>query len=132
VSADRPVIVYDDDCGFCTWSVEYALARGRFSAVGFSELTDEQRARLPRSYERCAHLLTDEAVHSCGGAAEAVLVRLSGAAGALGRAFRLLPAPLRRAIREPAYRLAADNRDVLGSLVDRDPPSRGGSHPGDT
>jgi len=132
VPGDRPTIVYDDDCGFCTWSVEYALARGSFSAVGFSELDDARRDRLPPDYERCVHLLTPDRVRSCGAAAEGVLARLAGPAGGLARAFRLIPAPLRRALREPLYRLVADNRGPFGRLVDRDPPSRDGRPPGGT
>ena len=132
MSVGQPTIVYDDDCGFCAWSVEYALAHGEFTVVGFSELTDEQRDLLPEDYERCAHLLIGDEVRSCGAASEAALVRLSGPAGVAGRAFRLLPAGVRRAVREPLYRLAADNRDKLGSLVRRDPPSRGGRRPDDT
>ena len=131
MSADRPTIVYDDDCGFCTWTVEYALARGEFAAVGFSELSDDQRDRLPEGYERCAHLLYGDRVYSCGAATEAALARLSGPAGTAARAFRVLPAGVRRAVRELLDRLVADNRDLLGSLVRRDPPSRGGRRPGE-
>jgi len=130
MSTDRPTIVYDDDCGFCAWSVEYALSNGDFSVVGFLELTDEQRDRLPEDYERCVHLLFKDAVYSCGAATEAALARLSGPAGATGRTFRSLPVGVRRAVRERFYRLAADNRGRLGSLVRRDPPSRGGRRPG--
>ena len=131
MSTDQPRIVYDDDCGFCTWSVEYALARGEFTVVGFSELTATQRDRLPDDYQRCSHLLTESGVHSCGAAAEVVLAQLSGSGGAVGRAFRLLPTGVRRAVREPLYRLAANNRDRPGSLVRRDPPSQGGRRPDD-
>jgi predicted DCC family thiol-disulfide oxidoreductase YuxK len=131
MTVGRPTIVYDDDCGFCTWSVEYAMANGEFAVVGFSELTDEQRHRLPEGHERCSHLLTEEEVYSCGGAAEATLIRLSGPAGIAGRTFGLLPVSVRRAVREPLYRVATDNRDKLGSLVRRDPPSRGGRRPGE-
>lgn len=38
--------------------------------VGFSELTNEMRARLPPDFERCAHLVTDARVYSCGEAME--------------------------------------------------------------
>ena len=129
MSSGRPTIVYDD-CGFCAWSVEYALSNEDFDVIGFSELTDEQRDRLPENYERCAHFLFEEEVYSCGAATEAALARLSGPAGVAGRAFRSLPVGVRRAVREPFYRLATDNRGRLGSLVRRDSPSRGGRRPG--
>jgi predicted DCC family thiol-disulfide oxidoreductase YuxK len=129
MSGDRPTIVYDDDCGFCTWSVEYALERGEFSVIGYSELTDEQRDRLPENYQRCAHLFTEGGVYSCGAAAEVVLARLSGLWGTVGRGFRLLPAQVRQVVRERLYRLGADNRGRLGNFVHRCPPSRGGQRP---
>ncbi|WP_227353285.1 thiol-disulfide oxidoreductase DCC family protein [Haladaptatus salinisoli] len=114
-----PRLVYDDDCGFCTWSAEYADARGDFELVGFSELTPDQRARLPADYERCAHLLTDDRVYSCGEATEEVLARLDSPERAVVALFRLLPGPARARIREPAYRWAADRRAWWGKLRKR-------------
>ncbi len=67
-----PRLVYDDDCGFCTWVAEYADDHGEFELVGFSDLTPDQRARLPANFEECAHLLTHERVYSCGAAMEEV------------------------------------------------------------
>jgi hypothetical protein len=61
-----PRVVYDDVCGFCTWCAEFAARHGDVEPVGFSELSADQLARLPDDYEDCAHLLTDDAVYSCG------------------------------------------------------------------
>lgn len=113
----RPTIVYDDDCGFCAWSVRYAIARGKFDVVGFSELSPELRARLPADYESCVHLIVDGRVYSCGAAAEEVLSRLGWGWGLVIAAFRLVP--FRAAIREPAYRWVADHRPLFGRLVRR-------------
>lgn len=120
---DRPTIVYDDACGFCTWCVRYARERGEFDAVGFSELDAAATARLPDDYESCAHLLTERETYSCGAAAEAILARLAGPPGVLARAFTRLPDAVRRAIREPLYRWAADHRDWWGKLRRCEPPA---------
>lgn len=124
MDTERPQLVYDDDCGFCTWCAAWAVRHGEFDPVGFAELTAEQRARLPTDYEECAHLLTDDAVYSCGEATEEVLARIDE-----------IPIPPelfdflggfadyeRR--REDAYRWVANRRDQWGKVVSADPPVR--------
>lgn len=118
-SMATPRLVYDDDCGFCTWAARYADERGEFDLVGFSDLTPDQRARLPADFETCVHLLTDDAVYSCGEATEEVLSRLDGISRTAARAFRLLPERQRRRVREPLYRWIADHRDWFGRLRSR-------------
>ncbi|MFC7044193.1 thiol-disulfide oxidoreductase DCC family protein [Halobacteriaceae archaeon GCM10025711] len=112
---DRPVIVYDDVCGFCTWSARRAEAAGEFDLVGFSELTPALERRLPEDYERCAHLVTADRVYSCGAAAEEVLARMDPASRTAVAAFRLVPD--RERVREPLYRWVADHRDWFGRLL---------------
>jgi len=112
-----PRLVYDDDCGFCTRSAEFAAARGEFELVGFSELTPDQRARLPDDYENCAHLLTADAVYSCGEAIEVATARFGPPYSLAVAAFRAVPGSERA--REPLYRLVADNRGLFGKLVRR-------------
>ncbi|USZ69601.1 DUF393 domain-containing protein [Halorussus salilacus] len=114
-SDSLPVIVYDDDCGFCAWSVAFADRRGEFDVLGFSELSDAERARLPDGYRECAHLLTDEGVYSCGEATEEILVRLDSPVALAARAFRRIPASER--VRDPLYRWVADHRAWFGKLV---------------
>ncbi|MCU4742274.1 thiol-disulfide oxidoreductase DCC family protein [Natronoglomus mannanivorans] len=122
VADPPPRLVYDDDCGFCTWCGEYAADRGEFDLVGFSELTPDQRARLPDDYEECAHLLTQDAVYSCGAAIEETLARIDSPVTWPVEGFRLVPH--RDGIREPLYRLVADNRDLFGKIVRREPPAQ--------
>ncbi|MFB6081166.1 MAG: DCC1-like thiol-disulfide oxidoreductase family protein [Haloferacaceae archaeon] len=119
-------LVYDDDCGFCTWWAEFLLDHADVRVVGFSELTDDLRARLPADYEECAHLLVDGEVHSCGASIEEALVR-SDVGGDLD--LRPLVAFLRHfedyaRLRERAYRAVADRRDVWGQFLSADPPAR--------
>ena len=104
------VLVYDDDCGFCTWSAELIAERGNLSLVGYSELEDSLRNRLPDDFERCAHLVTDSEVYSCGEAVEEALL-LSD----LGEYARPVSEELRRSetygdLRELGYRFVAEHR----------------------
>lgn len=122
MATDRPRLVYDDDCGFCTWCADWAVRNGEFEPVGFSELTDEQRDRLPDDYEDCAHLLTDDTVYSCGKATEEVLARV-GKIPAEPFDFLNGFSDYER-FREDAYRFVADRRDQLGKVVSADSPVR--------
>jgi predicted DCC family thiol-disulfide oxidoreductase YuxK len=114
--------VYDDDCGFCSWWAAFFADRTRMGIVGFSALTDAERARLPDDYEECAHLLTDRRVYSCGEAIEEALSR-AGLVPDEPRTFLNQFADYAR-IRERLYREAADRRDVWGRFVSKEPPAR--------
>ncbi|WP_248897654.1 DCC1-like thiol-disulfide oxidoreductase family protein [Haloplanus halobius] len=116
-------LVYDDHCGFCTWWAALIANRTDLDLVGFSELSDRLRDRLPASYERCAHLVTDDTVYSCGAAIEEALLRTdSGAELGPVVAFLRQFEDYER-LRERAYRWAADNRDTLGAIVSKTPPA---------
>ncbi|GAA0679790.1 DCC1-like thiol-disulfide oxidoreductase family protein [Natronoarchaeum mannanilyticum] len=117
-------LVYDDDCGFCTWWAEFVDERSDVPIVGFADLTPELRDRLPEDYEECAHLVTDEKVYSCGAAMEEAIVRSD------------VPEELVDAIefarqfedydrlREGVYRLIANNRETAGKVMSTTPPAR--------
>jgi predicted DCC family thiol-disulfide oxidoreductase YuxK len=117
---NRPVIVYDDDCGFCTWSARWAVRHGPFDAVGFANLTPDQRDRLPADFEDCAHLLTANDVYSCGAATEWTILRIAPSLHWLFVVIRLVPGYTR--IRERLYRWVADHRAWLGSFLSAEPP----------
>ena len=121
-TAHPPRLVYDDDCGFCTWCVERALDWGNFEPVGFSELSPDQRARLPEEYENSAHLLTDEAVYSAGEAVEQTVVRLYPELEPLVDELRAFESY--RELREGLYRWGADRRGWWGKIVRACPPAR--------
>ncbi|WP_135806185.1 DCC1-like thiol-disulfide oxidoreductase family protein [Halorussus marinus] len=120
-------LVYDDDCGFCTWWADFFERRSSFRIVGFSELTDGERSRLPDDYESCSHLLADGAVYSCGESLEQAVVRSE-----VGASARPLVEFLRNfedyeRARENVYRWVADHRSELGAVVSKTPPAREGS-----
>ncbi|MFC7082445.1 DCC1-like thiol-disulfide oxidoreductase family protein [Halorussus caseinilyticus] len=121
---DDATLVFDDDCGFCTWWADFFANRSNFRVVGFTELTDEERGRLPDDYEECAHLLTDDEVYSCGESLEQAFVR-----SAVGEDFRPVVRFLRNFedyehLREALYREIADRRGDLGVVVSKTPPAR--------
>ncbi|NHN47353.1 DUF393 domain-containing protein [Halostella sp. JP-L12] len=120
----EPVLVYDDDCGFCTWWADFLARRSDLRIVGFAELTPELRDRLPENYEECSHLVTDDEVYSCGASIEEAFVRSD-----LGESARPLVESLRRfdgygSVREGGYRLVADNRSLWGKVLSKTPPAR--------
>ncbi|MGB9964429.1 DCC1-like thiol-disulfide oxidoreductase family protein [Halobacterium sp. CBA1126] len=117
-----PRLVFDDDCGFCTWCAHFAERHGDVEIVGFTELSPDQLARLPDDYEQSAHLLTDDAVYSAGAAIERTLAHDFPA---LAPVFDVLrEAPGYADLRERLYRWGADNRDLLGKIVRDEPPAR--------
>jgi predicted DCC family thiol-disulfide oxidoreductase YuxK len=117
-----PRLVFDDECGFCTWCANFAARHGDVDLVGFEELTADQLARLPADYERSAHLLTDDAVYSAGEAIERTLVHDFPVLGPVFDVLRAIPGYER--LRERLYRWGADNRDLLGTIVRDDPPAK--------
>jgi len=110
-----PVLVYDDDCGFCTRSARFVRRHGSVRIVGFGELTPDLKARLPADYRECAHFLTDEAVYSCGEAVERAFGTTELVPGGLFALLRGVPGyPF---LREWGYRQVADNRGTIGRLL---------------
>jgi predicted DCC family thiol-disulfide oxidoreductase YuxK len=120
----RPTIIYDDDCGFCTWSAEYAAAHGAFHLLGFSELTPDERDCFLDDYEDCMHVFDGDDTYSCGEGAEFVASRLDTAEGTAARLFGTLPEDARQHVRDPTYRFIADHRDWFGRLRSTRPPAR--------
>ena len=124
MSDSAPTLVYDDECGFCTWSADLIADRSDIRTVGFSELDDGLRERLPDDYEACVHLVTDDEVYSCGAAMERAFVRSD-----LGDDLRPVVRFARNfgeyeRLRERGYRWVADNRDLFGSVLSKTPPAR--------
>ncbi|MEF8826301.1 MAG: DCC1-like thiol-disulfide oxidoreductase family protein [Halapricum sp.] len=121
------ILIYDDNCGFCTWAAEFVANRSAVELVGFSELTDDLCDRLPADYESCAHLVVDDAVYSCGASIERAFVRTD-----LGEDLAPVVQFLDQfedytRVRERVYQEIADRRGTLGSIVSKEPPARSNS-----
>ncbi|WP_276298916.1 DCC1-like thiol-disulfide oxidoreductase family protein [Halorussus lipolyticus] len=117
-------LVYDDDCGFCTWWADFFAERSDFRIVGFTELTDNERERLPDDYEECSHLLADGRVYSCGESLEQAFVRSDLGDGAGGLVKFLRNFRDYNEFREQMYRAVADHRGDLGVVVSKTPPAQ--------
>lgn len=117
-------LVYDDDCGFCTWWAEFFAERSDVPIVGFAELTPELRDHLPEHYEDCSHLVTDEQVYSCGASIEEAFVRSDVGDGVRSQVEFLRNFRDYERVREHAYQWVADNRSLLGQVFSKTPPVR--------
>ena len=112
--AERPVLLYDSDCGFCRWSMAKVLAwdrRGRIRAV---RLQDPEADRLlPGMGEEAKmeswHLVTGDGRVWSGGAAAPHLLRLLPGGRPLAAVASAFPRTTDR-----AYRWVARNRGRLG------------------
>ncbi|MFB6104923.1 MAG: DCC1-like thiol-disulfide oxidoreductase family protein [Halobacteriaceae archaeon] len=118
------VLVYDDDCGFCTWAARTVASRSDVEIVGFSAVDTDLAARLPADYEDCAHFLDGDRRWSCGAALEEAALRTD-----VGAPFRRPVTWLRRhqryvRLREEIYRWIAAHRPELSRIVSRPPPAR--------
>jgi predicted DCC family thiol-disulfide oxidoreductase YuxK len=110
-------VLYDDDCGFCKWSLDKILAwdrRRRLRPVAIQ--SDEGQALLADvpEHERLDswHLVSPSGeVRSAGAAAEPLAQLLPGGRP-LARLFRAFPGVTNR-----AYRFVADHRDRFARLV---------------
>ncbi|RQH00829.1 DCC1-like thiol-disulfide oxidoreductase family protein [Natrarchaeobius oligotrophus] len=117
-------LVYDDDCGFCTWWAEYFDERTDVRIVGYRDLTPELRERLPEEYDSCSHLVAADGVYSCGASIEEALVRTGVAAPLPEVASFLRNFEDYERLREQGYRWVTNNRDLLGRVLSKTPPAR--------
>ena len=110
----RAVLLYDQDCGFCRWSLSKVLAWDRHGRIRPVPLQSAEALRLLPGMDeerRMAswHLVTpDGRVYSAGGAA-APLARMLPLGAPLALLAEALPGTTER-----VYRWVADHRDQLG------------------
>lgn len=120
-----PTLVYDDDCGFCTWAAALIASHAEVRVVGFSRLSDDLKERLPADFEECAHFVTSDTVYSCGEAVEEAFLHTE-----LGMELRPVAEFARNfeeygPLRERCYQFVADNRGRFGTVVSKNPPAGG-------
>jgi predicted DCC family thiol-disulfide oxidoreductase YuxK len=114
---ESTAILYDADCGFCRWSADKVLAWDVHHRLRPVALQDPEADRLLAGIDRerrmaSWHLVTPDGRIFSAGAAVPELMRLLP--GGLPVAFiaGLAPGPT-----EMAYRLVANHRDRLASLI---------------
>lgn len=99
----------------CTRAARFVDRRAAIDIVGFSELTDDLRARLPPDHEDCAHFVTDETTYSCGAAMERAYERTGLLPSQFFPLFRRVPGYV--PVREFVYRVVASNRPLISQLL---------------
>jgi predicted DCC family thiol-disulfide oxidoreductase YuxK len=111
------LVLYDRDCGFCRWTVAWALRRDRDGVLEVAPIQSETGARALADMDPAERLHSAHAVHadgrrSSGGAAlRDVLEALPGT-----RALARLAGLSDRAT-ELGYRFVANNRSTASRLV---------------
>jgi predicted DCC family thiol-disulfide oxidoreductase YuxK len=111
---DRYVVLYDEDCGFCRWSLDRLLRSDRDGRLRPVPIQSEEGDRLLadlREEERLAswHLVTPDGRRHSGGAAAAPLARLLPAGAPVAFLADTFPRTTDR-----LYRWVARHRDELG------------------
>jgi predicted DCC family thiol-disulfide oxidoreductase YuxK len=114
------IVVYDADCGFCRWSMAWALAHDSSSALLAAPIQSQLGGQLladlsPGERLDAAHVISDDGSRQSGGAAVAEVLGTLPRTRALGRLARALPAPT-----GALYGLVASRRHRFGRLLGRE------------
>ena len=113
----KTTVLYDEDCGFCKWSLDKILAWDRSHKLRPVPIQSEEGQRLLASVPEekrldSWHLVDPSGEVRSAGAAAAPLLELLPGGTPLAAAARGMPGPTER-----AYRAVAGNRDRLARLL---------------
>jgi predicted DCC family thiol-disulfide oxidoreductase YuxK len=111
---ERHLVLYDEDCGFCRWSLDRVLRRDRRGSLRGIPIQSEEGDRLLadlNEQDRLAswHLVTPDGRRLSGGAAIGPMARLLPAGAAVAFLAETFPRSADR-----LYRWVARHRDVFG------------------
>jgi predicted DCC family thiol-disulfide oxidoreductase YuxK len=130
---ERHLVLYDEDCGFCRWSLDRLLRwdrRGRLRAAPIQSPEGDRLLADLDEHDRLAswHLVTPDGRRYSGGAAAGPMARLLPAGAPVAFLAETFPRSTDR-----LYRWVARNRDSLGRRLGEqacavDPSERNG-HP---
>ncbi len=114
-------ILYDEDCGFCKWSLDKILAWDRHRALRPVAIQSEEGNRLLASVPEPKrldswHLALASGEIQSGGAAARPLARVLPGGRPLALLFERFPSATER-----AYRFVAEHRDRFARIVGADP-----------
>jgi predicted DCC family thiol-disulfide oxidoreductase YuxK len=110
---ERHVVLYDEDCGFCRWSVDRLLRWDRYGRLRAAPIQGEEGDRLLADLteaDRLAswHLVTPDGRRYSGGAATGPMARLLPAGAPVALLAETFPRTTER-----IYRWVARNRDAI-------------------
>jgi predicted DCC family thiol-disulfide oxidoreductase YuxK len=126
---DRHVVLFDEDCGFCRWSLDRLLRWDRRGRLRVAPIQGQEADLLLADLDAAArlaswHLITPQGRRYSGGAAVAPLARLLPAGAAVALLAETFPRTTDR-----LYRWVARHRDMLGRRLGEQAcsvdPSRG-------
>jgi predicted DCC family thiol-disulfide oxidoreductase YuxK len=111
---ERHLVLYDEDCGFCRWSLDRLLRwdrGGRLRAAPIQSAEGEELLADLSEQDRLAswHLVTPDRRRYSGGAATGPMARLLPAGAPIAFLAESFPRSADR-----LYRWVARNRDTLG------------------
>lgn len=115
----KPVVLYDADCGFCRWSLEWVVRWDRRDSLEYLPIKSEEGSRLLAGLPAGLwldswHFVEPDGTVFSAGRAFAPLLRWLPRGRRLAKLSELMPG-----LSERAYRLIAGNRSWLGSQVRR-------------
>ncbi len=110
-------VLFDDDCGFCNWSISKLAAWDRRRHLRFAPIRSEAGDAYLEGKDvpqrgRSWHLVTRDGLIASAGAAVPFLLRELPAGWPLARLAETFPRSTDR-----AYQAVARRRDVLGRLL---------------
>lgn len=116
-AAAQAVVLYDEDCGFCKWSLDKILAWDRSRRLRAVAIQSDEGERLlsgmdPETRLDSWHLVTIEGELFSAGAAAEPLARLLPSGRPLAALFGAFPRLTAR-----GYRYVADHRDRWARLL---------------
>lgn len=114
--------IYDDDCGFCSWWANFFYNNSDLSIISFSELTKKEIDVLPKHYEKCAHLIIENKVYSCGKAIEQAFLHTKKIKYISPLIMLLRKSKTYNKFREWIYRYIANRRGFFGRYLSKNPP----------
>jgi predicted DCC family thiol-disulfide oxidoreductase YuxK len=124
------IVLYDSDCGFCRWTLAWALKRDRNHVLDTHPIQSDRGAELladldPEERMSQAHVVHDDGRRESGGAAMRAVLDVLPPARRLAWLARLSP----RAT-DAGYRFVARHRAAFGRLVRAGSAPRPGSSTG--
>ena len=113
----RTIVLYDQDCGFCKWTLDKILAWDRPKRLRAVAIQSDEGARLLAEVDPAArldswHLVTPDGSLFSAGAAVEPLARALPGGRPLAAVAHALPG-----LTERAYRYVADHRSTWARLL---------------
>lgn len=112
---EKPKLVYDDDCGFCTRSALYISRESEVALVPFSSVSPPLEDNLPENWQECAHLVTEDSIYSGGEAMVRAYELTDGRLSPFLGILRYIPGY--EIVRDMIYDWITDHRPLVSRIL---------------